>query len=220
MVAPGSGAGQRFQLCDWSIAGAATWFGGVWQLCHRADLHADTGGVQGLDFHSNDERGASRAGPGSAAHHASRVFRLCDRGAAADVLAERGIMIAQLAGEVAAILYLVWLRYSSDPPPAGTRGAVPAVAGRWENAARAAPGEQPCAQGSAEYVFPVPVDREDVPASLGRRVAGIGPQRFRPAFAEGRGVGASTCRAWSKWCPAPAANGWAASRQRPGRKPK
>jgi O-antigen/teichoic acid export membrane protein len=36
--------------------------------------------------------------------------------------AERGIMIALVAGEVAAILYLVWLRYSSDPPAARTDG--------------------------------------------------------------------------------------------------
>jgi O-antigen/teichoic acid export membrane protein len=36
-----------------------------------------------------------------------------------NVLAERGIMIAALAGEVAAILYLVSLRYGSDPPRSG-----------------------------------------------------------------------------------------------------
>jgi hypothetical protein len=35
------------------------------------------------------------------------------------VLAERSIMIALLAGEVAAIVYLVWLRHRSDPPTAG-----------------------------------------------------------------------------------------------------
>ena len=100
-----------------------------------------------------------------------------------NVLAERGIMIAMLAGEVAAILYLVWLRYGlRDPPPAGTEERYLQWQGAGRMRLRPAHGKQPCAQGSAEYVFPDQVDREDVPASPGRRVAGIGPQRFRPAL--------------------------------------